>query len=334
MKYFFSILIVSFLAVLVQTSTASALTVSPAKIEITGDAGTTIFGEIDLYNEQEESKIFFSSFENFEPAGESGAPHFIGATDGLASWLSTTDQVALDRAQRVKIPFSITIPAETEPGGYFAAIFFGSSPPGTGASGEVSIGGKIGILVLLRVSGEVEESGGILDFGIGQNKKLLSSVPVNFSYRINNTGGDRIVPLGDIVIKNTFRLRSASLAANVKEGSVLPSSARKFEVVWDQKPDPLVKENESKGHGTSFFEKASTQWKEFHFGWYTANLDLVWGTTNQRAQVKYHFFILPWQLFIIITLILTVGISLLRVGLKKYNRFIIAQAQAMNKKNE
>jgi hypothetical protein len=331
MKYLLRILIVSFFAVLTSVGTASALTVSPAKVEITGDPGTTIFGEIDLYNEQAEAKIFFSSFENFEPAGDSGAPRFIGANDGLATWLSIIDQVALDRAQRVKVPFSITIPAGTEPGGYFAAIFWGSSPPGTGASGEVSIGGKIGILVLLRVSGEVEESGGILDFGA--NKKLFSSVPIAFSYRINNTGGDRIVPLGDIAIKNTFRLTSIKLPANQKEGSVLPSSARKFDVVWDEKLDvknPVAEKDQS----TSFFAMASKQWREFHFGWYTANLDLVWGTTNQTANASYHFFIFPWQLLTIISLVVVIIFFVLRLGLKKYNRFIIAQAQALNKKNE
>lgn len=331
MKYLLRILIVSFFTVLSGVSTVSALTVSPAKIEITGDPGTTVFGEIDLYNEQSESKIFFSSFENFEPAGDSGAPRFIGANGGLATWIATSEQIALETAQRQKIPFSITIPAGTEPGGYFAAIFWGNSPPGTGASGEVSIGGKIGILVLLRVSGEVEESGGILDFG--SNKKLLSSVPVAFSYRINNTGGDRIVPLGDIVIKNTLRLTSVTLPANQKEGSVLPSSARKFETVWDEKIDaknPLAEKEQS----TSFFGIASKQWREFHFGWYTANLDLVWGTTNQTANASYHFFVFPWQLLIIIVLIVSIVYVILRFALKKYNRFIIAQAQALNKKNE
>jgi hypothetical protein len=332
MKYLLAIIVLSFFAVLTPESTASALTVSPAKVEITGDPGTTIFGDIELYNEQSESKIFFSSFENFEPAGDSGAPRFIGANGGLATWLSITDQVALERAQRVKIPFSITIPAGTEPGGYFAAIFWSNSPPGTGASGEVSIGGKIGILVLLRVSGEVEESGGILNFG-ANNKKFFSSVPIAFSYRVNNTGGDRIVPLGDIAIKNTFRFTSISLPANPNEGSVLPSSARKFEVVWDEKIETknTVAEKEKR---TSFFASVGKQWREFHFGWYTANLDLVWGTTNQTANASYHFFIFPWQLLIIITLFVGVVFFVLRFGLKKYNRFIIAQAQALNKKNE
>jgi hypothetical protein len=155
----YTILIV---AIAGMASPVFALTVSPARVEITGDPGTTLRGEIGLFNEQEGSKTFFTSFENFEPSGESGAPHFIGAKDGLATWIKTENKVVLESGKRSIVPFSITIPQNAQPGGHFAAIFFGSQAPGTQGSGQVSIGGKIGVLVLLRVSGEVAEGGGLL----------------------------------------------------------------------------------------------------------------------------------------------------------------------------
>ena len=299
-----------------------ALTVSPARFEITGDPGTTLAGEIEVFNEQEGIRTFFTSYENFEPSGDSGAPHFIGAKDGLATWIRSDSKVVLESGKRVVVPYSITIPQNAEPGGHFAAIFFGSQEPGAQGGGQVSVGGKIGVLVLLRVSGEVVEGGGLLEFAAKDNQRFFSTLPVTFAYRINNTGGDRVVPHGEVTIKNTIRITSSKLLANENEGSVLPSSARKFEVVWGNEPSASPEEK-----GLGFFEMVGKQWSEFHFGWYTANLNLVWGDDlSQTASATYSFFIIPWQLLLVIIVIGAVLWFVGRIGLRKYNRFIIAQA--------
>lgn len=303
-----------------------ALTVSPARVEITGDPGATLQGEIELFNEQEGTRTFFTSFENFEPSGDSGAPHFIGAKDDLATWIRSDNKITLESGVRVKVPYSITIPANAEPGGHFAAIFFGSQEPGATGGGQVSVGGKIGVLVLLRVSGQVAEGGGLLEFIAKDKQRFFSALPVTFTYRLNNTGGDRVVPLGEIKIKNTIQLTSATLLANKNEGSVLPGSARKFEVTWGEVSQP-ANTTEQKTESPGFFEMAGRQWSDFHLGWYTANLNLTYGVTNQTSNASYSFFVIPWQLLLIILIMLVIIGFLGKIGLKKYNRRIIAQAQ-------
>lgn len=289
-----------------------ALTISPAKFEITGNPGQTLVGEINLYNEQEGLKTFFSSFENFEPKGDTGAPYFTGAKTGLATWMSTSEKITIESGERIKMPFSITIPKDAEPGGHFAAVFFGSQAPGT-QGGEVSIGGKLGMLVLLRVSGYVPEGGGLAEFTSKEKHKFFSVLPITLAYRFNNSGGDRVVPSGEIKIKNTFRTVTETLPANKNEGSVLPNSTRKFEVVWG---------SEQQNSEAGFFAMVAKEWKDFHFGWYTAEVNLSWGLTNQKASGTYNFFVIPWQLLIILSFGLGIGFA----GLKKYNRFIVAQA--------
>lgn len=317
-KILYILIVVSMMSIV---HSAQALTVSPARLEVTGDPGTTLRGEIEIFNEQEGSRTFYTSFEDFEPSGDTGAPHFIGAENGLATWLKTDSQVTVPSGTRQIVPYTITIPEGTEPGGYFGAVFFGTGEPGEANGGQVSVGGKIGVLVLLRVAGDIEESGGLLDFLTKNNQRFFTSLPITFTYRLNNTGGDRVVPLGDIKIKNTFRLTTETLKANKKEGSVLPSSARKFEVVWGEeqiKPEDTPKLN--------FFQSAQAQLKEFHFGWYTAKLDLVFGTTNQAAQANYHFFVVPWQLLLIVFVVIIVVRFFGLILLRRYNRIIIARA--------
>lgn len=306
-----------------------ALTLAPARIEVNGDPGQTINGELELMNEQEGVRSFYSSTENFEPKGESGAPYFIGAKEGLATWIQIQPEVTLVQGEEMVIPFSISIPADAEPGGYFAAIFFGSQPPQTQGGSEVSIGGKIGALILLRVSGYIPEDGGLIEFGMEDAGKIITGTPAEFTYRIRNSGGDRIVPLGEITIRNTIRLTSAKLLANKGEGSVLPGSTRKFEVPWGT---PLPDDSQTGAPiKRAFFEEVRAQMSDFHFGWYTASVDVAWGETNQTGSATYHFFIIPWQLLSIVFVALLIMGGVGTVGLKKYNAWIISQAMRQAK---
>ncbi len=297
---------------------ADALTISPTKIDVAGDPGQTLVGEIEVFNEQSEVKTFYTSFENFEPRGETGAPFFVGGGSGLSTWIGTQGSVVVIPGERVNIPYSITIPADAVPGGYFAAIFFGSQPPETGAGSEVSIGGKVGSLVLLRVNGDVEEGGGLLEFGAGlTSSKLFTSVPVPFSYRFNNTGGDRVIPRGEVTIKNVFGMHVVTIDANKTEGSVLPGSVRKFDLNWgDAMSLP-------EGEESSFFDIVKFQAANLRVGLYKADLNISWGETNQNSTASTTIFMLPWQFLIVFFGALATLVFIL----KQYNRFIIARSK-------
>ncbi len=293
---------------------ASALTISPVKVEVTGEPGQTLRGELELLNEQAEARTFFSSFENFEPSGDTGSPKFIGADGGLATWLETQSSVVVTSGETVKVPYSITIPADTEAGGYFSAIFWGEQDPATQTGGEVSIGGKLGVLILLRVAGDIVEEAGISEFGIDDGRRLQVDLPINFSYRFSNSGGDRVIPLGDISITNTFGLETVTISANKNEGSVLPNSARKFQALW----------GESSTTSAGFLESARQQFQEFHFGLYKAELALVYGATNQAVIDSFWFVIIPWQLLILSLIALLLAVLVL----KKYNSWIVSKSKS------
>ncbi len=324
MKYFV-ITILLLAGVFILAFQAYALTISPVKFEISGDPGQTLHGELKLFNEQDETNTFYSSFENFEARGEAGVPFFLPEKVGLATWIKAQEQITLKPKEEKTIPFSIQIPQNAEPGGHFAAILWGTTPAQAIEAGQVAVGGRLGVLILLRVSGEVEEEGGLLEFGAKDNEKLFSSLPITFTYRFNNTGGDRLVPRGEIKIKNLFGLTSATIQANARKGNVLPDSARKFEEVWGEE----LQKTDS-GEKLGFFEMAGRQWKEFHFGWYTAHLNLAWAAANQTANATYGFFIIPWQLLLIVIVILAI-IGFLGIwGLRKYNRWIVAKHISRN----
>lgn len=298
-------------------SHAYALTVTPARIEINADPGQKLEGEFSLINEQEDTKTFYSSTANFEAQGESGTPTFTDSKEGLASWIHLQPEVTLNKGEQAKVAFSIQVPKDADAGGHFAAIFLSTVPNATD-KGQVSIGAKIGVLVLLRVSGDVKEGGGILGLDTKNSSKIFTSLPINFVYRFNNSGGDRVNPLGDLVIKNTFGLTSAKLNANETKGNVLPGSTRRFDILWGGDSMPTNK---------SFFSMAGYELRHFAFGIYTAHLNLAYGDKGSTTEASKTVYVFPWQLLVLVLIVLIIAFFIFSKGIKRYNKWIISKAQ-------
>ncbi len=299
-----------------------AVTVSPIRFELSGDAGTTVREEMTLINDSGVDETYYASFANFEAQGETGTPNFVTPNEGLGKWIMTDMTVTVEAGKTKIVPFQITIPKDQEPGGNFASIFWSTTPPTT-KDGTVVIGGKTGILVLLSVNGETQKGGAILDYQTKDKKEYYTALPVSFTYRFQNTGTDRVKPAGSIVIKNIFGLKSALVPANVVEGNVLPKSIRKFETAWQKKTpasSPEVSVNRN------FFDQAKFEWYNFAFGRYTATLDLKYGT-EQNASSRVSFWVFPWQLLLILLVIFLIIFFVVKKILSSYNKWIISQAQ-------
>ncbi len=300
-----------FTALLGTSKTAEALTLTPVRLELSGNPGETVTSEITLINDRDQQENFYSSYANFEAQGETGSPNFVDPTEGLGTWIKTDEVVALAAGTSKIVPVTITIPTNTEPGGYFAAVFFGTSNPNPSDAGTVSIGAKTGVLVLLRVNGEVDENGGILEFGTKDNTRFFTALPVNFYYRFQNTGGDRVKPEGDIEIKHFIGFTRAKVPANIVEGNVLPDQIRRFEATWQSKNGSSVLPEKM-----TFFETIKYQWSNFAFGYYKANISLAYGESEQITESSVGVWIFPWQLL----LTLIVALFIIRFIWRKASR--------------
>lgn len=181
----------------------NAMTVSPVRLELSGDAGSTIGGSFKVFNDEKEAKTLYTTFENFEASGETGSPSFKPSQEGLASWITAPETIEIPVGESKTVDFQINIPPSTEPGGYFAAIFVGSTPPNSNPN-ELAIGSRLGTLILFRVNGEIDENGSLLEFSAQDKKKWHSALPVNFYYRFQNSGDDRVFPKSSLTIKNTI----------------------------------------------------------------------------------------------------------------------------------
>jgi hypothetical protein len=293
----------------------SALTISPARIELATDPGKSVSGEFLLINEQGATRTFYTSVQNFEAQGETGTPTFTSSDEGLASWVSVPSEITLGSGEQRKISYSVSVPADADAGGYFAAIFLSSNPPASSGQSQVSVGAKIGTLLLLRVSGDVSEGGAIASFTTKTGKWFYTHLPIALTYRFTNSGGDRVNPEGTVIVRNMFGIRAARFDANPTKGNVLPSSTRKFEVSW----------GEEKEMPKQFFGAVAHQWQHFALGVYHVRLSLSHGSIQDSDGMFVVVF--PWQLMIVLG---AIGVAAWFGGgklIRRYNRWIIKKAQ-------
>jgi len=328
MKKTFGILfavLIAFLAVVPEN--AKALTITPPRLEVSGNPGSTVMASMTVINDQNSIATYYSSYSNFEAQGDSGIPEIVNATDDLGTWMKVPDTVVLGAGDSRDVPISITIPANAAPGGHFAAIFWGTQPVHS-KTGNLGIAAKTGMLVLLRVNGDVPELGGITDFNTSSGTHYFNALPINFYYRFQNGGGDRVKPLGDIVMKDTIGITAKRISANPVEGNVLPKSTRKFSVAW------VGRDGATGIMPKGFFSAANYEFHNFGLGFYGAHLQLAYGTKGQTADSVVHFFVWPWQLIIFVAASLLILFLLVKTGIYHYNKWVIGKAEELLEEKE
>lgn len=326
-------LLLSFLLVLgfFNLANAEGMVLTPPKFEFNADSGEEISGLIKITNQNTDSLVLIPSVKDFVASGESGQQKFVepdsANVSALAQWITVNngESVEISPGEKREVPFFIKVPEDAEPGGKYGTIFF--ETPSTG--GQIAVTQRIGVLVLLKVNGEIKEEGNISAFGLydpelsgpdllnHSSNFFYSSLPVNFSLRYQNTGNVHIKPEAKIYLKNMFgrdlkQIGVRSVVAdngveikkeivdyiplNDSRGNVLARSFRKFDAEFKGTPYWYTQENGSK----------VIKYKGLYAGLYTADLELI-SAKGEIINKSLSFLIIPWQkiaIFILAILII------------------------------
>ncbi len=304
-----------------------ALTITPSRLELSGDPGTTVTEKMTVINDQNILGTYYSSYANFEAEGDTGTPALVDAKDDLGTWMTTSDSIVVAPGGSKDVAIKIAIPKNATPGGHFAAIFWGTQPT-KNANKNIGIGAKTGMLVLLTVNGNIPEQGGVTEFNTVGSTHYFNALPIPFYYRFQNGGGDRINPSGDILMKDMIGITGAKVPGNPVDGNILPLSTRKFTTTW------------SGGAGEEgvlpkgFFAAANYEFHNFAFGRYTAHLKLSYGTKGAVTDSVVHFVVWPWHLVVFVLLLAVVIFLVIRYAVLHGEKWVVNKAEIMLEKDE
>jgi hypothetical protein len=298
-----------FIGILFFSSSAQAqeslsLSVTPPIIQLGVKPGDFWASSLKVVNTNRTPLTVYASVMDFSAEGEDGHGKFqpLRGKDPsfLAAWIDISgNAVEIPPGQSRDIPFSIRVPVDASPGGHYAAVLIGTKPfDATGPNGPtVKISSFVSSLFLVRVSGEVEERGGIREFST--DRRMYDEPAVKFALRFENTGNVHIQPQGGVTIFNMWGKKRGEIFLNHETdlGQVLPKSVRKFEFEWN------------------------TEGSFFDIGQYTAIATLTYGKeARQNVTRIITFWIIPLKQTLGVVGGFSALILLLVWGIRRYIR--------------
>lgn len=307
---------VVFLLALTLSTPVKAITIFSPVVQLEADPGENVRGVVKIYNEEASDAALAASFESFEATGETGQPAFIPPQEknSFLSWFTIDqDSVVLKPQQAIIVPFTVAVPSNATPGGYYAAIFWQTVNNNGGPNSRVGVDSKIGTLVFLTVKGDAKELGMLEDFQVLGGDWQWQQ-PISFNIRFSNQGNIHLQPIGNIELAGWFGHKK--IAINDEQGYVLPGSVRNFELSYGG--FQAVREN----WWRQFWDGTISEIDNFAFGPITAKLTLHYGSHGQEATAMVNFWYVPLRLLSLLVGLMVFGIVMIFVnhrvkGLKK-----------------
>ena len=209
----------------------------------------------------------------FRPQGQEGRVELTDeeqAEFGILTWTTVSpSEFLLEPGAEEAVTFLIEVPANAPPGGHYMSIL---AQLGSGGGQGLTVGQRIGALVLLSVAGEVVEQAQLAEFAA---PSFAARGPISFDIVLRNTGNVHLRPVGEIVITGTFGGEVAKLP--LEQRNILPESERIFTATWD------------------------TGW---NLGRYTAEYTGIYGSSSNNLKGSTSVILFPWPIILPVAVVL------------------------------
>ena len=251
------------------------MVVGPGKVELEVKPGQTVNFEISVSNRISDNRIFEITVEDMAGSADaSKSVELLGEEKGpysLKDYISfPSKRFELDLGDRARLPVTISIPPDAEPGGFYGSVLISTvqeDQTGDTSTARSPIVARIGTLFFETVPGEVERSGDTKSISMLDSKWWYEKGPIKLSVLYENTGSVHLNPYGELRIKNLFGEEVGFL--EIEPWFVLPKSLRSRELTWD---------------------------RELLFGRYTATVLINRGYDDIVDERRVVFWVLPWKI--------------------------------------
>jgi len=231
------------------------ITISPPVRELELPRGSANSYQISLTNRSQKAVTLVLRASPFVAAGDVGGVNV--ADDPLPesqNWVIINPNVVnLEAGEQVDITYTILIPQNAEPGGFYFAItaLLAGETNIVGQAGQTATGSAVDLNVaalnLITIEGPVDYDAQISEFSTP--KVLFEHGPVPFMARILNLSNVHIKPILEVEVNNTWGLEGTNLI-HLEQQNILPQAQRKYEAEFGGK---------------------------WHFGRYSATLNALYG---------------------------------------------------------
>ncbi|HXE10434.1 MAG TPA: hypothetical protein VN554_03350, partial [Verrucomicrobiae bacterium] len=207
------------------------LTLTPTSLDRVIQPGTTYNGSFEVLNQGQGGYTFHVYAAPYSVKNEDYTPDFTTPLPGapnVASWFKfSTANLHVEPGQSSTVNYSITMPANTPPGGYYAAAFAETKLPPKANS--IVLNERVGEIFYLQAAGPVTQKAALLSWQSG----FFQKPPLTSTLRLKNAGSVHYRAAIDVQVQDIFGHNKYKLQT-VKE--VLPQTIRKVSVSWQKTP--------------------------------------------------------------------------------------------------
>lgn len=256
--------------------------VGPGMVDVQLNPGESRTVELVVSNRMGEDKIFSFDIEDATASDNGGGVvKLLGDERGpysLRDYIIIPHKTfLLKHGMRVRIPVTISLPPDAEPGGRYGSVLSTvTSRPSeadiaSGARPAAAVISRIGTLFFVTTSGDLNQASNLTGFTTRNAQKIFSSGPIDFDIVVENTGTVHTTPSASIKITNL--LGEEIGLVNIESWYILPQSLRTREITWD---------------------------REVLFGRYVATVEVNLGHDNKVETKSFVFWVIPLKYVLIV----------------------------------
>lgn len=213
-----------------QSPSSQGITLSPTSTDLIIDPGSSVTRTVDIINTGTETFTATLSSSPYYVVGEKYDPHFtqLPGTVDASEWVKVSQpSKSVESNQTITVPYAVTVPSGTAPGGYYAVVF-----AETGSNAEksgVTARSKVGNILYITVSGEMQTGGSLTGNTL---PRLSFAGPLLISTKISNSGGTHFI--SNVTYAVTDFNGNSVYTANA-ERYILPQTEREISYEWTPK---------------------------------------------------------------------------------------------------
>jgi hypothetical protein len=249
--------------------------VGPGRSEINLQPGQSKTVFISVANRISDDRTF--RFEVVDVTGSADGASALSLVEGgrgpysIIDYISFPEEtITLKLGDRARVPVTVSLPPDAEPGGYYGSILVSTVQTGREATDIAlpsnPIIARVGSHVFLTVGGEQDLSGETIGLSTIPSTSWYTEGPINLGIAYENTGSVHLNPYGEITVTNILGEQVGYV--ELEPWFVLPKSLRTREVTWD---------------------------REFLFGRYTVEANINRGYDDVIDTVTTSFWVIPYQ---------------------------------------
>ncbi len=250
--------------------------VGPGRIEKDVKPGQTFVEYISVSNRISDNRTFELTVEDIAGSDETDeAVVLLGEEKGpytIKDYISFPEKTfSLKLGERARIPVTITIPPDAEPGGFYGSVLVSTvqtddSENRDSATPRSPIIARVGTLFFLTIPGDINKEGETKEISLPNKKWWYEKGPIELNILYQNTGSVHLNPYGELRVKNLFNEEVGFM--EIEPWFALPQSFRTRNITWD---------------------------REVLFGRYTVTAYINRGYDNIVDEVSVSFWVLPWK---------------------------------------